>query len=94
MLQRPDLLRRHDRAGAGYRSGIRLRDRSGTGSGRWQDRSGARSSRDQAPGSLREVFWDVAGSLRGQDRSGIRLQDLLLWQDLWRWQERFPFLSA
>ena len=81
MLQRPDLLRRQDRAGAGYRSGIRLRDHSGTGSGTWQDRAGAGSQREQAPGSLWDRFWDVAGSLWGRiaARSGSRIapgQDL------------------
>ena len=52
------------------RSGNRLRDRSGTGSGTWQGRSGAGSQRDQAPGSLRDRFWDVAGSLWGRIAAG------------------------
>ena len=71
MLQRSDLLRRQDRAGAGYRSGIRLRDHSRTGSGTWQDRIAAGTGSGIALGQ-------VLGRGRvalGQDRSEIRLQD-------------------
>ena len=99
MLQRSDLLRRQDRAGAGYRSGIRLRDHSGTGSGTWQDRAGAGSQREQAPGSLWDRFWDVAGSLWGRIAagSGSRIAavagSVALAGSL-RWQDRIAFPNA